>query len=73
MSGAVTTDRHYRQVLSTALALRAPGIEDLVSNSNPVYAAIKRKNLMKSYSGPKSARPFRSTRRRLSGSKDTIS
>ena len=48
----VTTDRHYRQVLSTALALRAPGIEDLVSDSIPLWNVMKRKGLMKTYSGP---------------------
>lgn len=52
MAGPVVTDRQYRQVLSTALALRAPGIEDLVSNSNPLFNVIKRKGLMKPYSGP---------------------
>lgn len=48
----VTTDRHYRQVLSTALALRAPGIEDLVSDSIPLWNVLKRKSLIKTYSGP---------------------
>ncbi|MBB3772028.1 hypothetical protein FHS55_002637 [Angulomicrobium tetraedrale] len=49
---ALTTDRQYRQVLSTALALRQPGIEDLVSNSNPLWATLKRKGLLKPYTGP---------------------
>lgn len=48
----VTTDRQYRQVLSTALALRAPGIEDLISASIPLWNVLKRKNLIKSYTGP---------------------
>ena len=49
---AVVTDRQYRQILSTALAARSPGIEDLVSNSNPLYNVLKRKGRMKPFSGP---------------------
>lgn len=48
----ITSDRAYRQVLSTALALRSPGIEDLVSNSNALYNVLKRKGRMKSFTGP---------------------
>lgn len=52
MTGALVTDRHYRQVLSTAMALRSAGIEDLVSNSNPLYNTLKRKGLLRPYTGP---------------------
>lgn len=49
---AVTSDRAYRQILSTALASRSAGIEDLVSKANPLYAVLKRKGLMRSFEGP---------------------
>lgn len=49
---ALVTDRQYRQVLSTALAERSSDIEDLVSNSNPLYNVLKRKGKMRSFSGP---------------------
>ncbi len=49
---AVTTDRQYRQVLTASLAYRKSGIEDLVFNSNPVMAAIRRNGKVRSYSGP---------------------
>lgn len=49
---ALTTNRQYRQVLSTALATRSPGIEDLVSNSNPLYNTLKRKGRFRSFDGP---------------------
>ena len=49
---AVVTDRQYRQILSTAVAERSSGIEDLVSNSNPLYNILKRKGKMRSFSGP---------------------
>lgn len=52
MAGPVVTDRHYRQVLSTALALRQPGIEDMVSESIPLYNVLKRKGNIRTYSGP---------------------
>lgn len=48
----VVTDRQYRQILSTAVAERSSGIEDLVSNSNPLYAKLKQKNRFRSFSGP---------------------
>lgn len=48
----VVTDRQYRQILSTAVAERSSGIEDLVSKSNPLYNILKRKGKMKSFSGP---------------------
>lgn len=43
----------YQQVLSTALEDRAPGLQDLVSNSNALFATLKRKGLWQSYSGPR--------------------
>lgn len=49
---AIVTDRQYRQILSTALADRSSGIEDLVSDSNPLFNVIKRKGLMRAFSGP---------------------
>lgn len=48
----VVTDRQYRQILSTAVAERSSGIEDLVSKSNPLYNILKRKGRMRSFSGP---------------------
>lgn len=48
----VVTDRQYRQILSSAVAERSSGIEDLVSNSNPLYNIMKRKGKMKAFSGP---------------------
>lgn len=50
---AINSSAHYQQVLSTALEERSSALEDLVSNSNPVFAAIKRKGLWESYSGPR--------------------
>ncbi len=49
---AIVTDRQYRQILSTAVAERSTGIEDLVSKSNPLYNILKRKGKMRSFSGP---------------------
>ena len=48
----IVTDRQYRQILSSSLADRSPGIEDMVSNSNPLYNVMKRKGLLKSFEGP---------------------
>lgn len=48
----LVTDRQYRQILSTSLADRSPGIEDLVSNSNAVFNVLRRKGRMKSFTGP---------------------
>lgn len=48
----LVTDRQYRQILSTSLAERSAGIEDLVSNSNPIWNLLKRKGRMKSFTGP---------------------
>ncbi len=44
---------HYQQVLSTALEDRAPGYQDLVSNSNALLALMNRKGLWQTYSGPR--------------------
>lgn len=49
---ALVTDRAYRQILSTALAERSSGIEDLVSNSNAIWNVLSRRGRMKSFSGP---------------------
>lgn len=49
---AIVTDRQYRQILSTAVAERSTGIEDLVSKSNPLYNVLKRKGKMRAFSGP---------------------
>lgn len=49
---AIVTDRQYRQILSSALASRSAGIEDLVSNSNPLYNVLKRKGRFRSFDGP---------------------
>lgn len=49
---AIVTDRQYRQILSTALAERSSGIEDLVSDANPLYNILRRKGRMRSFSGP---------------------
>jgi hypothetical protein len=49
---ALVTDRQYRQILSTALAERSSSIEDLVSDSNPLYNVLKRKGRFRSFSGP---------------------
>lgn len=48
----VTTDRNYRQLLSTSLAYRTKEIQDLVFNSDPVSALLKEKGLFRTYSGP---------------------
>ena len=49
---AIVSDRQYRQILSTALAERSSGIEDLVSDSNPLFNVIRSKGKMRSFSGP---------------------
>lgn len=48
----VTTDRHYRQVLTTALAYRQTAIQDLVFNSNPVSAILRERGMFKPFTGP---------------------
>ena len=52
MAGPVTTDRQYRQVLTTALAFRQTEIQDLVFNSNPVSMILKDRGMFKSFTGP---------------------
>lgn len=49
---AVTTDRHYRQVLTAALAYRQSSIQDLVFNSNPVSAILRQRGMFKPFTGP---------------------
>ncbi len=49
---AVTTDRHYRQTLTAALAYRQTGIQDLVFNSNPVSAILRENGMFKPFTGP---------------------
>jgi hypothetical protein len=44
---------HYQQVLSMALEDRSNGYEDLVSNQIALLAIMKRKGLIKDYSGPR--------------------
>lgn len=48
----VTNDRHYRQVLTAALAYRQSGIQDLVFNSNPVSAILRQRGMFKTFTGP---------------------
>lgn len=48
----VTTDRHYRQVLTAALAYRQRDIQDLVFNSNPVSAILRERGMFKPFTGP---------------------
>ncbi len=49
----INTSEFYQQVLSSALEMRSGGIQDLVSDSVPLWNVIKRKGLMKPYSGPR--------------------
>lgn len=44
---------HYQQVLSMALEERSSGYEDLVSNQIALFALMKKKGLIKNYSGPR--------------------
>lgn len=48
----VTTDRHYRQTLTAALAYRQREIQDLVFNSNPVSAILRERGMFKPFTGP---------------------
>lgn len=43
----------YQQVLSMALEERSSGYEDLVSNQIALFALMRRKGLIKNYSGPR--------------------
>jgi len=49
---ALTSVEKNQEILSLALEDRAPGYQDLVSNSNALLAVLKRKGLWKEYSGP---------------------
>ena len=49
----VTSNAHYQQILSMSLEDRSSGYQDLVSNNNVLLAALKRKGLWKTYSGPR--------------------
>lgn len=49
---AITTDRNYRQILSTSLAYRTREIQDLVFNSNPVTSLLRERGLFREYTGP---------------------
>lgn len=46
------TDRNYRQLLSTSLAYRSQGIQDLVFNSHPILEKLRERGLYKTYYGP---------------------
>lgn len=48
----VTTDRNYRQLLSTSLAYRTREIQDLVFNSTPVSGLLRERGLFREYTGP---------------------
>jgi hypothetical protein len=50
---SINSAEHYQQVLSTALEMRSSAIEDLVSDSVPLFNVLKRKGLMRTYSGPR--------------------
>lgn len=49
----INSSVNYQQALSMALEDRSQGYEDLVSNSSPLFALMKSKGMMKSYSGPR--------------------
>ncbi len=49
---SLTDDINYRQVLSTSMAYRLPGIQDLVFNSNPVTAELRKRGRFKKFDGP---------------------
>lgn len=49
----INSVEYYQQVLSTALEQRSSAIEDLVSDSIPLWNVAKRKGLIRSYSGPR--------------------
>ncbi len=44
---------NYQQVLSMALEDRSNGYQDLVSNVIPLLGLMKKKGLIKDYSGPR--------------------
>lgn len=49
---ALTAIEKNQQILSMTLEQRSSGYQDLVANSNPLLATLKRKGLWKPYSGP---------------------
>lgn len=49
---AVTTDRHYRQLLSASMAMRKSGITELVYNNNPLTAVIREQGNVRTFYGP---------------------
>lgn len=48
----VTTDRQYRQLLSASMAMRKPGISELVFNNNVLTAVIRDRGNVRSFYGP---------------------
>ena len=48
----VTNDRQYRQLLSASMAMRKPGITELVFNNNPITAIIRANGNVRSFYGP---------------------
>lgn len=50
---ALTSNERLQEVLSLALEDRSPGYADLVSNSNAILYMMKKKGMMKTFSGPK--------------------
>ncbi|MEO1189522.1 MAG: phage major capsid protein, partial [Pseudomonadota bacterium] len=50
---SLTSNERLQEVLSLALEDRSPGYADLVSNSNAILHTLKKKGMMKTYSGPK--------------------
>lgn len=49
---AITSNVRLRQVLTASLEDRSKDIQDLVFNSNPVLAVLRKNNLFKPYDGP---------------------
>ena len=49
---ALTSTEKLQEAFSLALEQRSPGLADLVSNSNAILFLMKKKNQMKSFSGP---------------------
>lgn len=48
----VTSDRQYRQLLSASMAMRKPGITELVFNNNVITAIIRANGNVRSFYGP---------------------
>lgn len=50
---AIVSDRrNYGQILSTAIATRRRGIENLMAQSNPLYSVLSRRGNIRNFSGP---------------------